>query len=137
VESQLRVAEFGFPGPLRDRLVAAILDGTKTSTTALLAGFEHEGLPLPRVGRLRAGAVELALVKPCARCVVTTIDQRTAQVGREPLRTLARVRRGERGAMFGENAIPAVVGRIAVGDRVDVVETRDRALEPVGRASES
>lgn len=27
-------AEFAFPGPLRDQLVAAILDGTKTSTTS-------------------------------------------------------------------------------------------------------
>ncbi|TWV53463.1 ASCH domain-containing protein [Streptomyces misionensis] len=44
-------AEFAFPGPLRDRLVAAILDGSKTATTALLARYEHEGEPLPSVGR--------------------------------------------------------------------------------------
>ncbi|MFI1826158.1 ASCH domain-containing protein [Streptomyces sp. NPDC020412] len=43
-------AEFAFPGPLRDRLVAAILDGSKTATTALLAEYEHEGEPLPSVG---------------------------------------------------------------------------------------
>jgi hypothetical protein len=29
---ELPVAEFGFPGPLRDQLVAAILAGTKTTT---------------------------------------------------------------------------------------------------------
>jgi uncharacterized protein YhfF len=51
VDTDLPVAEFAFPGPLRDRLVAAILDGTKTSTTALLAGFVHEGLPVPHVGQ--------------------------------------------------------------------------------------
>ncbi|WP_327301824.1 ASCH domain-containing protein [Streptomyces goshikiensis] len=44
-------AEFAFPGPLRDRLVAAILDGSKTATTALLAQYEHAGEPLPSVGR--------------------------------------------------------------------------------------
>ncbi|AXL90446.1 RNA-binding protein [Streptomyces sp. CB09001] len=44
-------AEFGFPGPLRDRLVAAVLDGTKTSTTGLVADYEHEGEPLPEAGR--------------------------------------------------------------------------------------
>ncbi|MFI5831432.1 ASCH domain-containing protein [Streptomyces sp. NPDC051578] len=44
-------AEFAFPGPLRDRLVATILDGSKTATTALLAQYEHEGEPLPSVGR--------------------------------------------------------------------------------------
>ncbi|TDC37105.1 ASCH domain-containing protein [Micromonospora sp. 15K316] len=44
-------AEFAFPGPLRDRLVAAILAGTKTSTTGLLLGYECEGEPLPRAGQ--------------------------------------------------------------------------------------
>jgi uncharacterized protein YhfF len=39
--------EFAFPGPLRDRLVAAVLDGSKTATTALLIDYEHEALPEP------------------------------------------------------------------------------------------
>jgi uncharacterized protein YhfF len=43
-------AEFAFPGPLRDQLVAAILNGTKTSTTGLLADYEHEDEPIPDVG---------------------------------------------------------------------------------------
>ena len=43
-------AEFGFPGPLRDKLVAAILDGSKTSTTTLLADYERANKALPRVG---------------------------------------------------------------------------------------
>jgi uncharacterized protein YhfF len=43
-------AEFAFPGSLRDRLVAAILDGSKVSTTALLIGYELEGSELPQVG---------------------------------------------------------------------------------------
>ena len=90
-----------------------------------------------RVARLRAGEVHLSLVKQCARCVVTTVDQRTGEAGREPLRTLARIRRGERGAMFGENAIPSVVGRVAVGDPVRVVEVRDREREPVWTAAET
>lgn len=43
-------AEFAFPGPLRDRLVAAILDGSKTSTTGLVVDYEHAGESLPEVG---------------------------------------------------------------------------------------
>ncbi|MGW6404787.1 ASCH domain-containing protein [Streptomyces sp. NPDC055134] len=43
-------AEFGFPGPLRDQLVTAILNGSKTSTTGLVVDYEHEGEPLPEVG---------------------------------------------------------------------------------------
>ncbi|MFJ3714264.1 ASCH domain-containing protein [Streptomyces sp. NPDC090057] len=46
----MRRAEFGFPGALRDQLVAAILDGSKTSTTGLVVDYEHEAEPLPEVG---------------------------------------------------------------------------------------
>ncbi len=50
----LPVAEFAFPGPLRDRLVAAILSGAKTSTSSLMLGYERENEPLPEVGQLSA-----------------------------------------------------------------------------------
>lgn len=46
----LPLAEFAFPGPLRDRLVAAILAGTKTSTTGTLIEYQVDAEPLPQVG---------------------------------------------------------------------------------------
>jgi hypothetical protein len=46
----LPVAEFAFPGPLRDQLAAAILAGEKTTTTGLVADYEHENEPLPCPG---------------------------------------------------------------------------------------
>jgi uncharacterized protein YhfF len=46
----LRVAEFGFPGKQRDRLVAAILDSKKTATTGLLVEWELACEPIPRAG---------------------------------------------------------------------------------------
>jgi uncharacterized protein YhfF len=46
----LPVAEFAFPGPLRDQLVAAIVAGDKTTTSGLVAGYEHDGEPLPHPG---------------------------------------------------------------------------------------
>ena len=48
--ARLSVGEFGFPGPLRDLLVAAILDGSKTTTTGLLDDYARDGEPLPRPG---------------------------------------------------------------------------------------
>ncbi|MFG2266477.1 ASCH domain-containing protein [Streptomyces sp. NPDC048720] len=48
--ASMRKAEFGFPGALRDQLVAAILNGSKTSTTGLVVDYEHEAEPLPEVG---------------------------------------------------------------------------------------
>lgn len=56
---QFRVAEFAFPGPLRDQLVAAIVAGAKTTTTGLVADYEHGGEPLPRPGQ-RAVVVDSA-----------------------------------------------------------------------------
>jgi len=52
-------AEFAFAGPLRDRLVAAVLAGQKTATTSLVVGYELDGEPMPRVGD-RAAVVDSA-----------------------------------------------------------------------------
>jgi uncharacterized protein YhfF len=46
----LPASEFGFPGPLRDRLVAAILRGEKTSTTGLYEEYLREGESLAGIG---------------------------------------------------------------------------------------
>jgi uncharacterized protein YhfF len=43
-------AEFGAPGDLRDRLVAAILRGEKTATSSLRAEYRADGTDLPEVG---------------------------------------------------------------------------------------
>ena len=42
---------FAEPGPLRDKLTALALAGTKTTTASLLRDFEAEGTNLPRVGQ--------------------------------------------------------------------------------------
>ncbi|WP_156721644.1 ASCH domain-containing protein [Streptomyces apocyni] len=42
--------ELAFPGPLRDKLIAAVLSGAKTTTTGLLAHYEAEGEALPVPG---------------------------------------------------------------------------------------
>jgi uncharacterized protein YhfF len=55
----LPTAEFAFPGPLRDQLVGAIVAGHKTTTTGLVADYEHEGEPLPHAG-LRQAVVDSA-----------------------------------------------------------------------------
>jgi uncharacterized protein YcbX len=67
------------------------------------------------------GDVPFALVKPCARCTITTTDQRTGERGQEPLRTLAVYRTRQGKVMFGMNAVGAVTGRVRVGAPVTVV----------------
>jgi len=59
-------------------------------------------------------------VRECGRCVVTTIDQATAQKhrGSEPLRTLATYRQQGKKIMFGQNVTGPADGRVQVGDEV-------------------
>ncbi len=71
--------------------------------------------------RIRIGAVELAVVKPCARCVVTTIDKDTLVQSKEPLKTLSTFRKQPKGAMFGQNVIPLNEGGLEVGMSVEVL----------------
>lgn len=72
--------------------------------------------------RFRIGPVPFDGVKPCARCQVPTIDQDTAQAGKEPLRALARFRKRGSAVLFGMNVVPRGTGLLRVGDAV-VVET--------------
>ena len=76
--------------------------------------------------RVRVGQIHLELVKPCARCVVTTTDQATAVRSHEPLRTLATYRQVDGKVLFGQNAIHDATGRLAVGEAIDVLEEGSR-----------
>jgi uncharacterized protein YcbX len=71
--------------------------------------------------RIRLGDVELAVVKPCDRCVVTTIDKETLERSKEPLRTLGKYRKQALGAIFGQNVIPSNEGRLGLGMHVEVL----------------
>jgi uncharacterized protein YcbX len=69
--------------------------------------------------RFAIGGIGFSAVKLCARCKITTVDQRTAQLGKEPLRTLATYRRSPNGGvMFGMNLIHHCTGRLTVGECV-------------------
>ncbi len=63
-----------------------------------------------------------SIVKPCSRCVVTTVDPESGikDPAVQPLRTLSRYRRTPDGVIFGQNAIHESTGRIRVGDPVTV-----------------
>jgi uncharacterized protein YcbX len=71
--------------------------------------------------RIRVGNVELAVVKPCARCVVTTIDKDTLETSKDPLKTLGKYRKHKLGAIFGQNVIPLNEGTLRLGMTVDVL----------------
>jgi hypothetical protein len=75
--------------------------------------------------RVRIGEVEMAVVKPCARCLVTTIDKETLEKSKEPLKTLASYRKRNGGAMFGQNVIPINEGRLKRGMSVEILSIKE------------
>lgn len=72
--------------------------------------------------RLRIGEVAFRIAKPCARCVVTTVDQVTGERGREPLRTLSTYRTVDGRVLFGQNLVHEGRGLVCVGDQVELLD---------------
>lgn len=74
--------------------------------------------------RIRVGDVELQLVKPCSRCIITTIDPATGEKGadREPLATLTRYRQRGGEVFFGQNLLHPGAGWLSEGAPVEVLE---------------
>jgi len=72
--------------------------------------------------RIRIGEVPFRFAKPCARCLVTTVDQTTGERGREPLRTLSTYRTVDGQVLFGQNLVHEGRGLIRVGDSVEVLD---------------
>ncbi|SHN18342.1 hypothetical protein SAMN04488057_109153 [Cyclobacterium lianum] len=70
--------------------------------------------------RFSIGPVNFKVTKPCARCIMTTVDQNTGRKGKEPLHTLARYRRKENKIFFGQNLIALNEGDLAIGDLIDL-----------------
>lgn len=75
-------------------------------------------------GELHIGTCRFRVVKPCGRCVIVNTDQRTAERGLEPLRTLSTFRRRVNGdtvkVEFGVNAMAEAGHVVRVGDAVRV-----------------
>lgn len=94
------VGEYAYPGPLRDALVAAILNGDKTSTTSLVEEYEATGEQLPLPGDKEvvvtsdgtpACVIEITAVRVCRLDEVTEQHARDEGEGYE---TVVEWRRG-------------------------------------------
>ena len=82
-----------------------------------------------RWAAIEVGGLRLDLVKPCARCIMTTQDQQTGSRDvANPMPAMGRIRlsadRRVPGPLFGWNAVPRGEGTIKVGDTVKIVEHR-------------
>lgn len=75
--------------------------------------------------QIQIGEVRIDLVKPCERCIITTLHPHTAEKlpKAEPLKTLANFRRAGDGVIFGQNAIALDHGQIAIGMPVTILKS--------------
>jgi uncharacterized protein YcbX len=73
--------------------------------------------------RIRIGGIEFRVVKPCSRCIITTVDPQTGErAGDEPLRTLRSYRQRDNKVFFGQNLIHDNTGPLRLGDQVEVLD---------------
>ena len=64
------------------------------------------------------GDLMFSVVKPCARCVITTINPKNSKKSKEPLATLSTYRNVNNKILFGQNALVHEEGVIKVGDQI-------------------
>jgi len=82
--------------------------------------FEEDGW-----NRLQIGDVIFRNVKPCSRCVLTTVDPSNGKKAKdlEPLKTLAMYRKFEQGKiMFGVNLIAENTGQVKLGQQAILLD---------------
>ena len=81
--------------------------------------------------RIRIGEVEFEIVKPCARCILTTVDPLTGEFNalKEPLKTMATFRADATGdVFFGQNLVALNEGMIRAGDVIEVLEKQPKQV---------
>ncbi len=74
-----------------------------------------------RLKQIRINNVTFDIVKPCPRCVITTVDPTTAKKNSIVLKTLAEFRKTGNNVNFGQNLIHHNTGTISVGDEVEIL----------------
>lgn len=70
----------------------------------------------------KIGNVSFIGVKPCDRCIMTTVDQEKGVIsGKDPLKTLAQYRNFGNKVLFGQNVIGLGLGNVRVSDEIQVL----------------
>lgn len=72
--------------------------------------------------KIKIGTCVFHIVKPCERCVVTTIEQESGLIlDKEPLKTLASFRTINNKVIFGQNMLVENTGIIKLGDSIEIL----------------
>jgi uncharacterized protein YhfF len=134
-----RICEFGFPGPLRDRLVEAVLAGVKTATSSLLADWQRDGEQPPKAGELQtvidSAGIPVGIIEilACEVVALGAVDDRVARAEGESYTTAAGWR-AEHERFWREEVIPSWEGDApALDDSTPVVVEWFRLQKRLGR----
>ncbi|MDD1621219.1 MAG: MOSC N-terminal beta barrel domain-containing protein [Methylococcaceae bacterium] len=73
--------------------------------------------------QITINGIGFRLPKPCSRCSVPAIDPVTALSDKEPLVTLARLRKWRNKVYFGQNALHDANGTLSVGNAIEIILT--------------
>ncbi|WP_020527826.1 MOSC domain-containing protein [Flexithrix dorotheae] len=74
--------------------------------------------------KIKIGEIDFTVAKPCARCVLTTIDQENGQKGKEPLKTLSSYRKKDKKIYFGQNLLHANNGILKLGNSLNILKSK-------------
>lgn len=80
------------------------------------------------IRKVFCNGIEMYGVKPCARCVMTTVNPDTSEKGTEPLKTLSTYRQVGNKILFGENFIATGERELKVGYLLKVLERKEASL---------
>lgn len=75
-----------------------------------------------KMNSIRISGLDFSIIKPCARCILTTVDQNSGKKGKEPLKTLSIYRTSNNKVLFGQNMVALCEGKIYVGDPLIVMD---------------
>ncbi len=79
------------------------------------------------LGHFKISQVDFFAIKPCSRCVITTINPQSGnKESKEPLLTLSKFRKQKNKVFFGQNLLHRLTSlsdnRLKIGDKIEVVE---------------
>lgn len=100
---------------LNTKLKSPILMNRFRPNFVFTGGKEHDE---DKWSDIRIGELNFSTVKPCARCIITTINTENGKRNEEPLATLSTYRRINNKAMFGQNIVGHSNGIVKIGDEI-------------------
>ncbi len=117
-----------------NRITHSHIDMTQFRTNLVVTGCEPFAEDSWK--RIKIGDAEFELVKPCERCVFTTLKPGSTEYDaeREPLKTLSLFRKDSAGRIdFGQNLVSHNNANIQLGDKVEVLEYHQPKVYPDNR----